>query len=210
MVANNSEHDGDTKSNVVSAPWCMSISAVFSVFSRLIVLLRGWRSSCQRLKGCHPSTYVWWLRTAAFTTWTNQLLPGQHGVGGTHTHSVAWTRSMTNRSWTHSYFGRVWTERTFFCLMNVIVNGAFSQFNFVQDSARFPSSLPGKNRLKHTVNRPQYVAKKHPVWLLCTKRTLGERFVQLALLSIKTKLNYFRQKQLHTKHAVRHYQTNTD
>ena len=34
--------------------------------------------------------------------------------------------------------------------------------------------------------------------------------MHLALLWIKTKLNYFRQKQLHTKHAVRHCQTNTD
>ena len=47
-------------------------------------------------------------------------------------------------------------------LMNVIVNafilafvnGAFSQFYFFQDSARFSSSLPDENRLKHTVNRP--------------------------------------------------------
>ena len=78
-------------------------------------------------------------------------------------------------------------------LILVYVNGAFSQFNFVQDSARFPSSLPGKNRLKHTVNRPEHVAEKHPIWLLCIKST----FEQLALLSIKMKINYFRQKQLH-------------
>ena len=87
----------------------------------------------------------------------------------------AWTHSMNDRSWTRSYFGWTWTERTVFCLMNVIVNafilafvnGAFSQFNFVQNSARFPSSLPGENRLKHTVNRLWYVAEKHPIWLLC-------------------------------------------
>ena len=47
-------------------------------------------------------------------------------------------------------------------MMNIIVNafilafvnGEFSQFNFVQDSAKIPSSLPGENQLKHTVNRP--------------------------------------------------------
>ena len=32
--------------------------------------------------------------------------------------------------------------------------------------------------------------------------------MQLSLLPIKTKLNYFRQKKLHTKHAAIHYQTN--
>ena len=31
--------------------------------------------------------------------------------------------------------------------------------------------------------------------------------MQLSSLSIKTKLNYFRQEQLHTKHAARRYQT---
>ena len=44
----------------------------------------------------------------------------------------------------------------YFCLMNVIVNalilafmnGAFSQFNFVQEAARFPYSLPGENPAK--------------------------------------------------------------
>ena len=80
----------------------------------------------------------------------------------------AWTRSVNDRSWTCSYFGRTWTERMYFCPMNVIVNvfilvfmnGVFSQFNFVQDSARFPSSLPGENWLKHTV--------KPFVWLLKT------------------------------------------
>ena len=41
-------------------------------------------------------------------------------------------------------------------------------------------------------------SRKYPVWLLCIKRKLDKRFVQLTLLSIKTKLNYFRQKQLHT------------
>ena len=33
---------------------------------------------------------------------------------------------MNDRSWTRSYFGRTWTERTYFCLMNVIVNVANS------------------------------------------------------------------------------------
>ena len=57
------------------------------------------------------------------------------------------------------------------------VNGAFLQFNFVQDSARFPLGLPGGNRLKHTVSRPLHVAGKHPVWLLCLKSMLDKRFV---------------------------------
>ena len=47
--------------------------------------------------------------------------------------------------------------------MNVIVNefilafvnGMFLQLNFVQDSARFPSSLPGENQWKHTVKNTQ-------------------------------------------------------
>ena len=64
-----------------------------------------------------------------------------------------WTCSMNDRSWPRSYFRQTWTERTYFCLMNIIVNelivafvnGVFSQFNLVQDSARFPSSLPGEN-----------------------------------------------------------------
>ena len=34
--------------------------------------------------------------------------------------------------------------------------------------------------------------------------------MQLSILSIKTKLNYFIQKQLHAKHAARHYQMDTD
>ena len=34
--------------------------------------------------------------------------------------------------------------------LRAFVNGAFIQFNFFQDSARFPSSLPGEKRLKHT------------------------------------------------------------
>ena len=75
---------------------------------------------------------------------------------------------MNDRSWTRSYFGRTWTECTVFCLMNIIVNafilafvnGAFSQFNFIQDSARFPSSPPGENWLKHTVNA-----------LICSRKT---------------------------------------
>ena len=71
------------------------------------------------------------------------------------------TSSMNDRS-PNSYFGRTLTEHTVFYMMNVIlnafilafVNGVFLQFNFVQDSARFPSSIPGENQLKHTVNRP--------------------------------------------------------
>ena len=65
--------------------------------------------------------------------------------------------------------------------MNVIVNvfilafvnGAFSQFNFVQDSGRFPSSLPGektKAKLKHTVNSLAVVCQKDAGREVCATR----------------------------------------
>ena len=75
------------------------------------------------------------------------LVYGAELISGTLSLSqcCAWTRSVNDCSWTHSYFEQTWIERTYFCLMNnivnaftlVSVNGALSQFNFVQESARF-------------------------------------------------------------------------
>ena len=131
----------------------------------------------------------------------------------------AWARSMNDRSWTRSYFGQTWTERTVFYLMKVtvnafilaFVNGAFSQFNFVQDSARFPSSLPGKNRLKQTV-KSLMCSGKTPNLAVVYKKDAG-REVSTRNFSILDRNSCIPNMQWMARYQsvfVWHYQTNTD
>ena len=63
-----------------------------------------------------------------------------------------------------------------------------------------------------TVARTFCAYRRCNKWVaLVYKKDAGrEVYAWNSLLLIKTKLNYFRQKQLHTKHAARHYQMNTD
>ena len=75
-----------------------------------------------------------------------------------------------------------------------------------------------KSCIKHTastccqLHSIVYVPRLREInkWVALVLKDAGLEVYVRNCLSIITKLDYFRQKQLHTKHAARHYQTNTD
>lgn len=56
-----------------------------NVFRPLFILLWRWGTFCKRPKSCNPSTNVRGSGSATVSTRTNELIPGQYGVGGTCT-----------------------------------------------------------------------------------------------------------------------------